>query len=383
MNRRLLTGRTLRFVGLALLAALTGWLSVQGADSPEAREIRARLKKQADRIESLSVSFRREETSPLKPAQLLALAEFRNKLWLSKDEWHVAFKGETRYQRQVHPERLTPLGPKDEFGMTAPASVDPKSPPAVQENQKKLIAEYERAVARMKAEKARGSNRIRFDDQPHRDFTRAFNGRTVWSRRWASDKLDFYEVWPTSSRGNWFQVTPYTQSVGLHVPDPTGHALAVKAQAMFRIADWANDHGYRLEDRTEVVDGSTCVILGGSLNSLLQPALITGNLTDRIWLDRDHGLAMRKREFARNGRVGMRWTNTDVREVEPGLWLPFHCRQEQYADDAPAEYKDKPVTTEEIRVTKLEVNKVSDDFFDMTPRKSDHIEDLRGVITGK
>ena len=38
---------------------------------------------------------------------------------------------------------------------------------------------------------------------------------------------------------------------------------------------------------------------------------------------------------------------------------------------------------EEIRVSKIEVNKVSDDLFDMTPKKSDRIEDLRGQLTGK
>ena len=72
-----------------------------------------------------------------------------------------------------------------------------------------------------------------------------------------------------------------------------------------------------------------------------------------------------------------------LREVEPGLWLPMRCRQEHYAEDAPPEWKDKPVAIEEIRVTKIEVNKVSDDLFDMTPRKTDRIEDLRGAFTGK
>jgi hypothetical protein len=119
------------------------------------------------------------------------------------------------------------------------------------------------------------------------------------------------------------------------------------------------------------------------LNSLLQPGLIVGNLTGRIWLDRDHGLAVRKREMAKDGRVGMRWINTELHEVEPGLWLPLCCRQEILAEDAPPGWKDKPVMIEEIRVSKLEVNKVSDDLFDMTPKKTDRIEDLRGILTGK
>ena len=383
MKRRSSILRRYTVFGLSLFIALSAWFSARGADSPEAREIKARLKKQTDRIESLEVSFRREATSPLKAEQLLKLRQFRNQLFLPKDEWHVAFKGKKRLQRQLHPERVTLLGPTDEFGMTPPPPVDSKSPQLEQESQKKRIAEYQRMFAMMKAEKVRGTNRIQFDSQPERDITRVFNGRTLWSRTTESKKVDAYQVWPSSSKVNWFQITPYTQIAGLHPPDPTGQPPAVKSQAMFRVADWANDHGYQLEDRTEVVDGSTCVILKGSLNSALLPAYITGELTDRIWLDRDHGLAIRKRESAQDGRVGMRWTHTDLREVEPGLWLPFHCRQEQYAEDAPAEWKDKPVMIEEVTVTKLAVNKVSDDLFDMTPRKTDHVNDLRGVLSGK
>lgn len=128
---------------------------------------------------------------------------------------------------------------------------------------------------------------------------------------------------------------------------------------------------------------ATCVILAGSLNSLIPTGYSPGRVTDRIWLDRDHGLAVRKREMARDGRVSRRWINTELREVEPGLWLPMHCRGEQFADDAPDGWKEKPVMIDEVRVRKLEVNKVKDELFDMTPRKADRIEDLRGLFGDK
>jgi hypothetical protein len=371
-------------VGLSLLIGLTAWLAVHGDESPESREIKDRLKKQVERIASLEVSYRREATSPLKPEQLVTLAQFRNQLFLPKDEWHEAFKGQKRFQRLTHPERVTLLHPTDEFGMTPPAPVDPKSAPLVQKNQKELIQQYERMVATMKAQKARGGPpRYTFDSQPEKDVTRAFNGRTLWMRHPQSDKVDAYQVWSARTQPNWFQATPYAQATGLHVPDPAGKTLAVTAQAMFRAADWASEQAYQLEEKTEVVDGSTCVILRGSLNSMLQPGLIVGELTNRIWLDRDHGLAVRKREMARDGKVAIHWINSELKEVEPGLWLPLLCRQEQYAEDATPEWKDKPVVIEEIRVTKIEVNKVSDDLFDMTPKKNDRIEDLRGVLSGK
>ncbi len=384
MKRRISISRRTTVLGLSLLTGLSAWLAVRGAESPESAEIKARLKKQIERIASLDISYRREETSPLKPEQILAMAQCGNKLFLSRDEWHEAFKGRNRFQRQVYPEPVKPLRPADEHGITPPAPVNPKAPPLVQKQQKEMIKEYERMVAMMKAQQARGGQRrVFFSDQPDRDITRAFNGRTLWMRTAPSDKAAAYTVWPAKSEANWFQVTPYTTATGLHVPDPTGRLMVRQAQAMFRAADWASDGRYQLEDKTEVFDGSTCVILKGSLNSLLQPGMIVGDLTNRIWLDRDHGLAIRKREMAKDGRVAMRWINTELREVEPGLWLPMHCRQESYADDAPPEFKDKPVLIEEIRVTKIEVNKVSDDLFDMTPRKSDRVEDLRGAFKGK
>jgi hypothetical protein len=384
MRRLISIRRTTILAALSLLIGLTAWLTVHGADSPEVREIKSRLKRQAKRIESLEVTYKLETTSPLKPEQLVAMPRYRNQLFLPKDEWHAAFKGDKRYQRQIILGKVEFLQPTDEHGLFKPPPVDPKASAYMQKEQKKMIEQYERVVATMKAQAARGGPvavKVRKDPDP--ETTRAFNGRTLWMRRKESDKVDVYEVWPAKSDANWFQVTAYDRSTGLHVPDPTGTGMARKFQEMFRLADWLDQQAYQVEDRTEVIDGSTCIVLKGSLNSLLQPVFTSGELTDHIWLDRDHGLALRKREFRKDGRVSMRWANTDLREVEPGLWLPYLCRLETLDDDAPPEWKDKPVMTEKVKVSKLKVNKVSDDLFDMTPRKSDRIEDLRGQLTGK
>jgi hypothetical protein len=388
MRRLIPTRRAKIVLGATVLAVgLTSWFTVWSADSPEAREFKIQLLRQARRIQSLDVSYKLEARTPLKPDQLLAMSEFQNLLCLSQDEWRIAYKGLKRYSHQLQPERINRLRPADEFGVTPPQPVDPKAPALVRENQKKLIEQYERAIALAKAQKARGHAPRPGDPDLRplleRDVTRAFNGHTLWMRRPRSVKVIDYQIWPAASEANWFQVSAYQSAVGLHVPDPTAMAMARKVQAMFQVAEWVKDHSYQLEDKTEVVDGSTCVILRGSLNSLLQPALLLGNLTDRIWLDRDRGLALRRREFSRDGRIGMRWENSELRELAPGLWLPGHCRHEIFAEDAPPEWKGKPVMTEEIRVQKIEINHVSDDLFDMTPKKGDRIEDLRGILPGK
>jgi hypothetical protein len=387
--RRLIPTRRAKFIlsTTVLAVGLTAWITVWGADPSETREIKAQLLRQAQRIQSLDVSYKLEAKTPLKPDQLLAMNQFRNQISLPQDEWRIAFKGTRRYSRQLRPERMNLLGPPDEFGGIRLQPVDPKAPEWVRENQKKMIEQYERAKAMVEAQKARGHAPRPRDPNIRplleRDVTRAFNGHTLWMRRPRSEKVIDYQVWPAASEANWFQVSAYQSAVGLHVPDPTAMAMARKVQSMFQAAEWVKDHSYELEEKTEVVDGSTCVILKGSLNSLLQPALFAGNLTDRIWLDRDHGLALRRREFSRDGRISMRWENSELREVEPGLWLPTHCRHDAFADDAPPEWKGKPVMTEEIRVEKIEINHVPDGLFDMTPQKGDHIEDLRGILREK
>ena len=193
--------RTRLILGASALAAgLTAWMTVAGVDSPEAREIKDRLRRQAERVQSLEVSYKLEAKTPLKPEQLLAMAEFHNKLLLSRDEWRVAFKGNKRYQRQIQPERVTWLRPPGEYGLSPPGPVDPKAPAWVRKNQQAMKEQYDRAIANLKAQEARGVRLRRQDpavlDLMERDVTRAFNDRTLWMRRPRSEKVDEYMIWP-------------------------------------------------------------------------------------------------------------------------------------------------------------------------------------------
>jgi hypothetical protein len=371
--------------GCLVLATLS-WCAfaslLRGAESQESREIKARFARQVGRIESLDVWYKLETKTDLTPEQLLSLPEHHNQLFLPEDEWHEAFKGQKRYRRQIQPERITYLAPVGEFGLVPPSEPAADAPGPIKENQKRLKAEYDRAVANMKTQEIRGVKLPRIDPAirplSERDVTRAFNGRTLWMKQPNSQKNDRYMIWPTKSPADWFQVSAYLSAIGLHVPDPSGRDMAKRAQAMFRLAEWLKDSSYGLESGTEVVDGSTCVILKGSLNSLLEPKPFSGDLTDRVWLDRDHGLVVRKREMARDGKIMARWINTNLKEVEPGIWLPMSAKHETFAAKPPAGREGKPDLTEVLRVQRLEINRVPDGRFDMVPKQGDHIEDLRG-----
>jgi hypothetical protein len=361
-------------------AAMAAWHG--GAESEEAKTIKAQFAHQVERIKSLEVAYKLETRSNLSPEKLRALPEHMNQLFLPQDEWHVAFKGEKRYSQQIQPEHVTYLAPVDANGLFVPPEPPADAPPVIKENQKQLREQYDRAIASMKAIEARGARTPKRDpskrERSEQDVTRAFNGKTLWVKQPMSPKGDRYEVWKTSSKPNFFQISAYLASVGLHVRDPLGGDDVRKAQAIFQVADWIKDRSYDLEPKTEVVDGSTCIILKGSLNSILQPGYLIGDLSDRIWLDRDHGLVLRKREMYRDGTVTFRWVNTDLKEVEPGIWLPMSTRQEEFPSKPIPELNGKPVLIEEIKVQSLTINKVSDDRFDMTPKPGDAIDDLRG-----
>jgi hypothetical protein len=365
-----------------LLAGASSFpLPAEGAESEATREIKSRYAGNVQRIRSLDVSYQLETRSNLSPEKLLALPEYMNQMFLPKDEWRVAFKGRKRYTRQLQPERRELLRRPDENGLIVPAQPAADAPPLIRENQKKLRESYDRAVANMKANRARGFAFAVGDPSVvsagERDQVRAFNGKAIWHRR-----LDRYEVWPGTSRPNWFQMSEYLASVGLHVPDPRGEDEIVKSQSIFQLASRIKDASYELEPAAEVVDGSTCVVLKGSLGGTAPAVFITSPPTDRLWLDRDHGLLLRKREIAVDGKVSHRWVNTELKEVEPGLWLPQRTRHEQFPHKLVEELGGKPVMTVETRVQKLEVNRVSDGLFDMAPRKGDVIEDMRGGLSG-
>lgn len=181
--------------GLALAAGSATWARMTAGDSAEAREVKEQFARQAARIKSLEVSYSLESKSELKPAQLLALAEFRNQLFLPKDDWTEAFKGDKRYRRQLQPARVEYLRDTDDFGLVPPQPVDPAAPAAVQKNQRLLKGEYDRAIAAMKAQEARGVPRRRKKDPGlldprERDVTRAFNGRMLWMLRPRDEKIN-------------------------------------------------------------------------------------------------------------------------------------------------------------------------------------------------
>ncbi len=373
-------GRSAAWGTLAIM--LTSGLAVSGADpNPSLREVVAQLAAQSKQIESLEVEYKLDTRSPLKPAQLRALPDFHNQVFLPHEHWTEAFKGVKRYRHLVQPERVVWLAPVDEYGLTPPEAVDPKAPAAIQESQKQMKAQYDRAIAMMKAEEARGVKLPRRNPsllpERDRDVTRGYNGRSLWVRYPGHDQRDVLEVWPARSKPNFFQLSAYLAAVGMHQPDPTMEKEP-DGPSMFQLATWLEKTSYTVADQTETIDGATCLVLKGDVKPLEDPSTSRKALTDTLWLDRDHGLAVRKRDMACKGQLAWRWENAELKEVAPGLWMPFHCRRETFSPEAPPEFQGKPVLTVEIDASRIEINHVPDDLFDMETKPNDLVQDLRG-----
>lgn len=227
MNRIQVKQISTLFLGASALAA--GLAFAAREQAPESAETRAI--KRSSRTRSSGSRALRFTTSWRPPATSVptscALPEYMNQMFLPSDEWDEAFKGPMRYRRQIQPEHVTYLSSVDENGLFVPTEPAADAPPLIKENQKKLKEQYDRAIASMKANEARGAKIMRRRDPSVRprsdqDVTYGYNGKTLWSRRAIEPKGFSYEVWSTTSQPNFFQVSSYLGAVGLHVPDPAG-----------------------------------------------------------------------------------------------------------------------------------------------------------------
>ena len=228
MNDRSL--RSIRARGLGVACGGGGLAAAArhgGAESEEARAIKSQFARQVERIKSLEVAYKLDTTSNLSPEKLRAIPEYMNQAFPPQGRVARSVQGpEEDIAGRSSPNSIAYLAPVDENGLFAPPEPAADAPPLIKENQKKLREQYDRAIANMKAMEARGANAPKRDpsirDRSEQDVTRAYNGKTLWSRKPTSPKGNQYEVWTNRSKPNFFQMSAYLCAVGLHVPDPTG-----------------------------------------------------------------------------------------------------------------------------------------------------------------
>src|SRR5262249_22326153 len=126
-----------------------------------------------------------------------------------------------------------------------------------------------------------------------RDMTWGFDGDKPWDHMTRVGAPGTYTIYKPGSIRRGFQ-PEYLVWIGLCYPDPTAEEELQKAAKeknflpeMFKSGD------YRVRRGVEKVDGARCVVLeaGGTLPGADKEKV------DRLWLDLEHGLALRRRDF--------------------------------------------------------------------------------------
>lgn len=162
----------------------------------------------------------------------------------------------------------------------------------------------------------------------------------------------------------------FSLNLGLAVSDPTASDPVRRNPGQSWLLAANLQHAVILE-KTEKIDGRTCVVL--EAKGQWQPSegatSLRKSIAHRIWLDAEHGLALCKWEKRIDGQL-TRVANSEIAELLPGIWLPTQSRREIFAPtDAPKQYQDRPIITEETTICLRVANQVPDDFFDLALTK--------------
>jgi hypothetical protein len=338
--------RSWAVVGPLAWALLSGpGVPPAGAGEPPSLDrVKARLQEQRQKLCSLYVHYRLN-AEPLVELKTLAVWEMLACYPYARED-HIAFKGNKQYWRKIdlaHPLRFV------QGAGEGAASAWPGRPP--------------REPGAGDAREDREAGPAGQAEDIRSDCTMAFNGRFAWSyeRRGAADH---YVIAPAGQGLHFFQ-SEYLMSIGLRFPDQTvGKELQERmGQRSFLLPDALELHKYRVHAATERIEGAECVVLEGAWSS---PRNREVHVVDKLWLDLEHGLALRRRDQSYNGRLGERWLTFKLEQVLPGYWLPRESLWQRAAPPgAPASFDNQVVLAYHMRVVKWNTNDVSDNLFDI------------------
>jgi putative intracellular protease/amidase len=134
---------------------------------------------------------------------------------------------------------------------------------------------------------------------------------------------------------------------------------------------------YTADAGTAELHGARCVVLRRNYES----PYVTGDGTNKprlvqaaeaVWLDADHGFAVRQWELQSTAWGFDRIVNADFVEIASGIWFPKKMEHQAYAPaDAPQEYQGRPVLSWNCDLVRWSVNDVPDERFHIVPRPSD------------
>jgi hypothetical protein len=355
MQRRL-CGITLCF-GLASASVIIA-ATARAAEPPTLDEIKSRLAKEWSQLQSLYIEVTGEYKLTVDPKLYLTLPGHEENVILMKEESHYAFKGEKRYQRSLCPAVVKSPWP------LKPPEVD-KASPAAQAWQK------------------RPEPRDEYHLMP--DHALVCNGKLQWERRVPGNgQPSTLFIMGADNSGHWGQPPYYLTSIGWSIPDPTERdKQMVHLQRMSSLPDLFAAQPYVVAKAIAVADGAHCAVLHANRKvkfNAVGGGVETRAVDDTIWLDLDHGLAMKQRDWVAGQDHITRTVCGDFVEILRGLWFPRSVAlQHLVPPSGPEQYRGKPMRVCNMKLTKWIANQVPDDLFDVVPRpaRDEQVFDMR------
>lgn len=362
-------------------AALPGALLAAAAEPPSLDEIKTRLKEQRDKIESLYVETEIETTSPLSPEELRKLPGFQRHSRVPRAKEQFAFKHGKRYSRCQR------------FGIrSAPPSV-PKLYADATPIEKALREFY---LEQEKSRKAREASlppgprpEMISHDQMEGLTSRAYWIRTISENKHPDGRVEKTQpsvsLWPPLPRS---LGTHYLRYIGLAIPGPQipGKTPRLPQDFPSLLPELLERGPYSVQNEFEEVDGARCVVLVGTVErtSTVREATQKYTTRDKLWLDPDRGLALRKREQRTSPdrtKALRRTVNSNFEEVVPGIWFPRDSEHQTVVasdnPDYPEAYRGKTILSTRVKLTECVVNAVPDKVFEPYVKPGDVVSDGR------
>jgi hypothetical protein len=380
--------RTGTFILVVATVYGAGALAAKGADAPSLDEIKTRLRQKREAIKSLYVETNAEWQSPLSVEEMRKLPNQWTFGGSRKEGQHFAFQGDKRYSRTLRP--WAKMG-------SPPKPVEPPPPPPnAGPIQKEAYRQQKEMYEKMKAMSV-GAPQVVMTAQ---DLIEVFNGKELWGRNATSTKgPDGKEtenpaiVGADTPKNVSARIPPpaYLGNVGLAIcgPDIATADPALQEMCYSNLLPELLEGWPYSVSGTEQVDGTPCVVLTGTRDRKVTVGQVTQGfkIHDKLWLDLQRGLALRKREWTTTlGKEVYRVVNTGFEELAPGLWLPKESESQSIAPADGAEYPEqvrgRPYLVQKCTLLKWSVNDVGDELFESPAKPGDLVLASGGPVHG-
>ena len=345
-SRREPSGRTnpvLRGVTAALVVlacSLPGTSRASGevaSGIPSLEVIRSVMAEQRSKIRSLKVNYAARASALEAPE---AIRKYLRVLYLVDETKTFAFKGEKRYFKVQGPAVVEDIAPGVDVEWNAVFAPDKEA----------LRANLERQFKDGRPKAVKAGRKVQYKVSSASEF--GFDGEKL---RRKSPESNLATVMPPDRArlDSQYFSQDYMNCLGMILPNVLDPSDDRKDQ---RFPDAFAKPGYEVQPRWDEVDGNRCVVVS-----------YPGRET--LWLDPTMNYSVRKHvgNYFRTDVLGVRFTNTDFKEVEPGVWLPRRCRYELCGPpEADSRYRGKPLISYTYDIKELVVNNVPDSLFLLT-----------------